>query len=212
MKCGEYFHIALLSGLLVSKPALATCPNPAEPGGQSVEGASGWQCSSGSGGDGVPTGCPNVGDQCDDDSYYVGELGGEKIYATSSDSEVSRSWNNGTENWSPTGFASTTNGPGNTDGLVNLSDSGAPYEAAEYCDDLTAHGHSDLYLPAKDELHLFYNSGSPVAGVQTGGSNWYWASTENNTWYSWCEHLGDGNQVDTLKTDILLVRCVRRIE
>ena len=31
--------------------------------------------------EGGPTGCPNVGDQCDDDTDYIGESGGNKIYA-----------------------------------------------------------------------------------------------------------------------------------
>jgi hypothetical protein len=150
--------------------------------------------------------CPNVGDQCDDDSYYIGENGTEKIYATTSTYQVSRKWANG---FSTTGVTSTTDGAGNTDDLVNLSDAGAPYEAAEYCDGLTAHGHSDWYLPAKDELDLFWNKGSPVAGVLTGGSNWYWSSTEFNNLNARMQRFSDGTQVGISKSDNLLVRCVR---
>lgn len=248
MKCDKYLHIVLFAGFLVSKPALATCPNPAEPGGQSVEGAivynydhkvvqfcdgdnwvammgqalpdcpeddtlvmgaSGWQCSSGSGG-GAPTGCLTIGDQCDDDSYYIGENGTRKVYATTSTYEVSRTWNNGSGNWTTTGVTSTTDGAGNTDDLVNLSDGGAPYEAADYCDGLAAHGHNDWYLPAKDELNLFWNGGSPVAGVLTGSSDWYWSSTENNYDDAWHQQFSDGTQYyGNGKHDTRLVRCVR---
>jgi hypothetical protein len=160
-------------------------------------------------GGGGPTGCPNVGDQCDDDSYYIGENGSEKIYATTATHEVSRTWNNGTSNWTVTGITSTMDGAGNTDDLVNLSDAGAPYEAADYCDGLTAHGYSDWYLPAKDELDLFWNEGSPVAGVLTGSGNWYWSSTEISYNIAWIQRFSDGNQTVTTKSNGRLVRCVR---
>jgi hypothetical protein len=160
----------------------------------------------GGGGGGVPTGCPNVGDQCDDDSYYIGENGAEKIYATTSTYQVSRKWANG---YSTTGVTSMTDGAGNTDDLVNLSDAGAPYEAADYCDGLSAHGHSDWYLPAKDELDLFWNEGSPVAGVVTGSTNWYWSSTEYYLYSAWIQRFSDGNQNYDDTNYTLLVRCVR---
>ena len=303
MKRWKYLHILLLAGVCFPKPSFAACPNPAEPGGQSVEGAivynydhkvvqfcngdqwiammgqalpdcplddtlvmgaNGWECSSGGGGsyasctlDGVtvphgesetfysaeeyancasisqvrncddgeldgsasyeyancvapsgPTGCPTIGNQCDDDTYYIGENGSEKIYATTAAHQVSRTWNNGTTNWTTTGVTSTTDGAGNTDDLVNLSDAGAPYEAADYCDGLTAHGYSDWYLPAKDELDLFWNDGSPVAGVNTSGS-WYWSSTEGALNYAWVQRFSDGLQNYGGKNLNRLVRCVR---
>lgn len=152
---------------------------------------------------------PSPGTTCRDGSFYIGENGTKKIYATTSAHQVSRTWNNGTMNWTTTGVASTTDGAGNTDDLVNLSDAGAPYEAAEYCDGLTAHGHSDWYLPAKDELDLFWNDGSPVAGVLTGSSNWYWSSTEDANAGAWVQRFSDGHRVNGLKYDSLLVRCVR---
>jgi hypothetical protein len=162
-------------------------------------------CAGGSGA-GAPPGCPNVGDQCDDDSYYIGENGTEKIYATTSTYQVSRKWANGS---STIGVTSTTDGAGNTDDLVNLSDAGAPYEAADYCDGLSAHGHSDWYLPAKDELNLFWNSGRPVAGVSTGVMDYYWSSTEFNNYYAWIQRFSDGGKYVNVKSNNQLVRCVR---
>jgi hypothetical protein len=153
--------------------------------------------------------CPNVGDQCDDDTYYIGENGTAKIYATTSAHQVSRTWNNGTTNWTATGAIDPTDGAGNTDDLVNLSDAGAPYEAADYCDGLTAHGYSDWYLPAKDELDLFWNDGSPVAGVLTGSGNWYWSSTESSYTSAWIQRFSDGSQYGSNKNVSRLVRCVR---
>lgn len=159
-----------------------------------------------------PSSCTDIGDLCADGSYYIGQVGGNDIFATASASEGSnRTWNNGTTNWTTTGFTSTTDGPGNTAGLVALSDAGAPYDAAEYCDGLTSvHGHSDWYLPAKDELNLFWNGGTPVAGVNTSGS-YYWSSTESsNNFLAWIQRFSDGAQANDGKNNGRLVRCVRR--
>ena len=158
-----------------------------------------------------PTGCPTIGDLCSDGTFYIGQVGGHDIYATAGASESNQTWNNGTSNWTVTGFTSTTDGPGNTAGLVALADAGAPYDAAEYCDGLSAHGHSDWYLPARDELDLFWNGGSPVAGVLTGGSNWYWSSTESIDSSAWVQRFSDGSQnIDGGKTLNRDVRCIRR--
>ncbi len=156
-----------------------------------------------------PVLCTNIGDVCADGSYYIGQVGGNDIYATAGASESNQTWNNGTTNWTITGFTSTTDGPGNTAGLVALADAGAPYDAAEYCDGLSAHGHGDWYLPARDELNLFYNGGAPVAGVSTSG-NWYWSSTEYNHDNAWVGRFSDGFQHFNGKNNTPLVRCVRR--
>lgn len=162
-------------------------------------------------GNGCPAGCPNIGDLCSDGSYYIGQISSMKIYATASGSESTHTWNSGTTSYTTTGFTSTTDGPGNTSGLVALSDAGTPYEAAAYCDGMTdAHGHSDWYLPAKDELNLFWNGGSPVAGVQTSG-NWYWSSTESINTHAWRQRFSDGVSTSGNKSNSnIWIRCVRR--
>ena len=156
-----------------------------------------------------PAGCPTMGDLCSDGSYYIGQLGGNDIYATAAASETSQSWNNGTTNWTVTGFTSTTDGLSNTAGLTALADAGAPYNAAAHCDGLAAHGHSDWYLPAQDELNLFWNGGAPVAGVLTDGS-WYWSSTESGTLHARIQRFSLGHQNGSLKDSVRPVRCVRR--
>lgn len=157
-----------------------------------------------------PTGCDSIGDQCSDGSFYIGQLGGNDIYATSATHETSTTWNNGTSNWTTTGFTSMTDGPGNTAGLVALADAGAPYEAAEYCDGLSAHGYDDgWYLPARDELNLLWNGGDPIAGVTESGS-WYWSSSEYYDGYARNQRFSDGGQSGNLKNGTSLVRCVRR--
>lgn len=159
-----------------------------------------------------PTGCDSIGDQCSDGSFYIGQLGGNDIYATSATHETSTTWNNGTSNWTTTGFTSMTDGPGNTAGLVALADAGAPYEAAEYCDGLSAHGYDDgWYLPARDELNLLWNGGDPIAGVTESGSDWYWSSSEYVLNYgAWFQRFSDGSQSFSTKNYAFLVRCVRR--
>lgn len=148
-----------------------------------------------------------------DGSIYIGQLSGTDIYATSIAYESSGSWNDGTTNYATTGFASPTDGTGNTAGLVAATgNSDYPYQAAAYCDALTAHSHSDWYLPAKDELDLFWNSGTPVASVDTSG-NWYWSSTEVDLDDAWLQRFNDGTQsnvVGVVKSSSEPVRCVRR--
>ncbi|MCC2099440.1 MAG: DUF1566 domain-containing protein, partial [Hyphomicrobiales bacterium] len=158
---------------------------------------------------GGPTGCPSVGDLCSDGSYYIGQVGGNDIYATAAASQSSQTWNNGTTNWTTTGFTSTTDGPGNTAGLVALSGAASPYDAAVYCDGLSAHSQTDWYLPARDELNLYWNGGSPVAGVLTNGT-WYWSSTENNNSEAWAQRFNDGTQDSQIsKSSARSIRCVR---
>ena len=212
--------IVLIAGAAL--PAHASCIDPALPEGvmiynsdykvmQYCDGA-GW-IEIGEAAPAVPpagpAGCPTMGDLCSDGSYYIGQLGGNDIYATAAASETSQSWNNGTTNWTVTGFTSTTDGLSNTAGLTALADAGAPYNAAAHCDGLAAHGHSDWYLPAQDELNLFWNGGAPVAGVLTDGS-WYWSSTESGTLHARIQRFSLGHQNGSLKDSMRPVRCVRR--
>lgn len=327
MKCDKYFHISFLVGFLLSNPALATCPNPAESGGQSVEGAivynydhkvvqfcdgdkwvammgqalpdcpeddtlvmggSGWQCSSTGSyasctldsvtvphgesetfysaeehancasisqertcDDGEldgsasyqyascsapsgPTGCDDIGDTCSDGTIYAGLSpdGGVPMYTTPADASSGAYW--GTYNFS-TGSTSNVTGRDNTadiyahvqngDGSYNPDDSYTP-NAAVLCEELTAHGHSDWYLPARDELDVLYDNlvdqdgdntpGGPLGstfGFNTSGSypaGNYWSSSELSSYSARYQSFSDGYQGHTSKNGGLSVRCVRR--
>jgi hypothetical protein len=128
-------------------------------------------------------------------------------------------WNNGTTNWTVTGYTSATTGKANTAGLEALADAGAPYKAADYCYNLPAFSHSDWYLPAQNELNVMYGNetalqhfdttdgSTPVGGAYPG---LYWTSTENVNDYAWYQRFSDGNQFSTSKYILLSVRCVRR--
>lgn len=220
MKWLPLFIITLL--LLAPRQADADCTSPAKTAGEIIFNTDNSVLQYCNGADWVaigkpvapepcdPVSSPSPGQVCDDGSYYIGQVGGNDIYATASASQSTQTWDNGTSSWTDTPADSTTDGPGNTAGLVALSDAGAPYAAAEYCDGLTnVHGHSDWYLPAKSELNLFYNGGSPVAGVNTSGS-WYWSSTESGSVSAWFHRFSDGGQGADARGNSYLVRCVRR--
>ncbi|WP_189424782.1 LamG domain-containing protein [Devosia pacifica] len=161
-----------------------------------------------------PTCCPNVGDQCSDGTYYAGAIGGTDVYVSAAAHETTTTWNNGTANYTSTGFTSTTDGPGNTAGLVALADAGAPYEAAMYCDGLSAHGYDDWYLPAIAELDLIWNAGNPTGNVAEQSGYNYWSSSESNAQNAMMFGFSNGVADDDLKDDPMewgrLIRCVRR--
>ena len=155
----------------------------------------------------APMDCPNVGDLCPDGAYYVGlsRDGGVPMFAASSDE--SGSYERGSYGTSR-GATSTVTGQANTTTLAGFGEAAHP--AAYQCANSTAHGHSDWYLPAKDELVLFYNGGSPVAGVDTSGTR-YWSSTEISSFYAWLQRFSDGVKISHVtKLNSYLVRCVRR--
>lgn len=198
---GEYLQLRLTSS--ASDGTLSRAEVRAGPRSESWDVKTSDPCS----------GSPAVGTECEDGSYYIGQVGGNDIYATSAAHESSESWNNGTFDppWTTTGLSSVTDGPGNTAGLVALGDAGSPYDAAVYCDGLiNVHGHSDWYLPAKDELNLLWNGGSPIAGVLTDGTL-YWSATENSHSNGWWQRFSDGTQLNNKdKSNTYAVRCARR--
>lgn len=177
------------------------------------------------------TNCPSIGDTCDDGSIYAGLSpdGNVAMYTTPADAASTYTWNDGSSNWVDTAMANCTDGtPGtasscqtgeaNTALLVGLSGSGtpAPYDAAEYCDGLSAHGYDDWYLPAQDELNMLYtnkNTGDLNGTFDENGSfpaGYYWSSSENRSSSARAQRFSDGPQVSTSKTTGLAVRCVRK--
>jgi len=170
-----------------------------------------------------PTSCPDIGDTCDDGSIYAGISpdGLVKLYTTPADAGQF-SWNDGTTNWLDiamvncvTAEATCDTGEANTALLVGLgsSPSPAPYVAARHCDNLTAHGHSDWYLPARYELAVLSTNRTAIGGFNLTGSfpaGWYWSSSERNNANSWYQRFSDGTQFYFDKLFGLSVRCVRR--
>lgn len=157
--------------------------------------------------------CMNPGDTCADGTVYAGSLSGTRLFVTPADNSSSVTWNNGTDAWTVTGATSAPNGTRNTQTLDGLADPGSPHEAARLCANLTAHGHTDWYLPARDELNMLVNNSAAIGGFDRSGSwpsGYYWTSSESNNLYAWYLRFSDGFQFDLIKNSGLSVRCVRR--
>ncbi|MGZ9108439.1 MAG: Lcl C-terminal domain-containing protein [Micavibrio sp.] len=154
--------------------------------------------------------CPGaaIGDTCPDGSVYAGTLNSVKLFIPPADNSSSTAWNNGSTNYTTTGVTSQTDGKGNTQTLVALSDAGAPYAAATLCDGLTAHGHSDWYLPSRDELNVLYTNAAALGGF---ANVYYWGSTESGSANSaFIENLSTGYIAAGTKNTAFYIRCMRK--
>jgi hypothetical protein len=187
-------------------------------------GASVWSVTN-SGGD--CTASPVVGTVCADGTIYAGNSpdGGGKMFTTRCDLgqtwdgsnctgvRLALSWNNGTSNWTTTGFTSGITGQANSAGLNALADAGAPYAAAQNCEVLNINGKTDWYLPALTELNVLYSNAGVIRNFNTTGSGYLSSSEGNNSIVNWIRFsdglLNDGGYSGT-KAWGLLVRCVRR--
>ena len=160
-------------------------------------------------------GSPAVGTVCADGTVYAGLTpdGNLPFYTTTTDQGANAYW--GTFSFI-TGAQSTTDGDGNTadiaahvlrgDGDYNPNDGKTP-NAAQLCAELSAHGHSDWYLPAIDELfQLYYYR----ASLPNFASKFYWSSTEVDSGNSKGVLFSSGIQSQTKSTySDTRVRCVR---
>ncbi len=115
------------------------------------------------------------------------------MYTTAAD-EGGFAWNNGNSSgYTTTSQTSTTTGETNTTNLLTInSDSGTagtqPHLAAQQCANSTANGHSDWYLPAKDELDVLYTQQYRDRGFNVSGSfptGYYWSSSEFSFSVAW---------------------------
>lgn len=175
-------------------------------------------------------GSPDAGEEgclMPDGTVYAGLSpdGNVAMFTTPADAG-SFAWNDGSANYidtamvnctgySPGSQASCETGEANTTFLVGLNGSGspAPYQAAEHCDALSAHGHTDWYLPAQDELNLLYLNRWAIGGFNTSAvfnQGWYWSSTELANYAGRYQKFSDGVQDDHGKETAWLVRCVRK--
>jgi hypothetical protein len=161
----------------------------------------------------VPTGCPTIGDVCSDGSVYAGLSpdGNVPMYTTPADAgQFAWSWivslpmencSNGAQDVCSTGKA-------NTELLAGLT---GPFPAVDYCDGLNAHGHSDWYLPARNELAILRTNRTQIGGFDLTG-NWtigyYYSSSVELSNGPWIQRFSVGTQNFTQASN-LSVRCVR---
>ena len=156
-------------------------------------------------------GTPEIGTECADGTVYVSST----LRTTSSDA--------GTYAWGPkgvtTGAIDVAEGRNNITTLKALSADLSEYPAAQACNNSTANGHNDWYLPSSGELNvLFQNSncksgngncddtGSVIGGFTTSA---YWSSTEFNSNSAQFQIFSDNNQSSFDKDATFSVRCVR---
>jgi hypothetical protein len=56
-------------------------------------------------------------------------------------------------------------------------------------------GHSDRYLPSRDELNKLYLNGGWIGGVASSENHsWYWSSSEGASNTAWCQVFCNGKQ------------------
>ena len=80
--------------------------------------------------------------------------------------------------------------------------------AADICANLTFGGHSDWFLPSKDEFFLMYKN-LKVFGVGGFADNGYWSSSEGSAGNAWVQFFNYGGQYNGYKYDARRVRAVR---
>jgi len=157
--------------------------------------------------------CPNIGDVRADGSIYAGLSpdGNVAMYATPADAPGGYQWAPETvtpmescTDGTPGTASSCRTGRANTSLLAGLA---GPFEAADYCDGLSAHGHDDWYLPAQDELDVLYDNRGAIGGFSTG---WYWSSSDMEMEEARVQRFSTGEQNSDHKDEYHRVRCVRR--
>ena len=78
--------------------------------------------------------------------------------------------------------------------------------AALQCLNLIENGYSDWYLPSKDDLNQMYLHKDVIPNLKPFA---YWSSTEVNKTTAWFQNLGNGAQVQQVKTSGYAARAVR---
>lgn len=168
----------IFAGKVTSPPYAATTCDSNKAGmiqwtGTSFQGCDGsaWQSLVSSG----PPPWPMAGVDNGGQVIYVAACDGGQTYSAASGCTGTR----GTYAWGiygvTTGYTSATTGKTNSAGLAAL---GSSYEAATYCENLTAHGYSDWYLPAENELIILSNMRYLVGNYQSAQE--YWSSKEHS--------------------------------
>ena len=177
-------------------------------------------------GDALAVDCPNIGDVCSDGTIYVGTTpdGNVRLYTEATTTNNNTPWSFGVGNPPvmavQTGMSNTVTGAANTaalslGGMWQDADSGTPgvqpHDAANYCTDLTANGHTDWYLPALDELRVLATNQVAIGGFV---ADEYWASDEDPSCPADCAlaiAFPSAQEVSFRnKYDYRALRCVRK--
>lgn len=159
-----------------------------------------------------PCSTGSIGTVCTGDgAYYIGDIGGIRIYARATDSSTGGQWR--VADSATAGTDSETDGPANTTAMIAAA---ASHPVAELC---RSHG-PEWYVPAKDELNLIWQHSTysgglldlAVLGISIDPNDYYWSSTQHSfVDRAWIQRFSNGNQVGGYKANSTRrARCVRR--
>ncbi len=146
--------------------------------------------------------------------YVAGETHG--LIAAVADQSFSIRWYNGS--YVTTGATGTVIGTGATNTTTIISVQGGPTEtsyAAGLARAYTGGGHTDWFLPSKDELNKMYTNRATInttAAANYGSdfsTNSYWSSTEYINGTAWTQYFVNGYQGYGNKNFTYRVRAVR---
>jgi hypothetical protein len=165
---------------------------------------------------------PAVGTVCADGSVYAGlsadgnlpmyaqrcDLGMTWNGATCTGVRSIIAWNNGAGSYVLESQTNTSTGRANTAALAALGDADSPHTAAIDCVGLNEDGHTDWYLPSRNELATIYAGVGAIGNFNLG--TYYWSSSEFNISNASGQRFSDGLQNTISKTTANYVRCVRR--
>jgi hypothetical protein len=144
--------------------------------------------------------------QSGDPGYVAGETHG--LIVTGGDLiGLGIRWDNGSTQTVGTTSTALGTGSANTDAIIAVQGPVATSYAAGLARAYTGGGHSDWYLPSKDELHKAYLNKAAIGG--SWDSRYYWTSSELSAVSAYVEDFTNGHQTAPVKTGPQGVRAFR---
>lgn len=167
---------------------------------------------------------PPAGAVCSDGTVYAGLSpdGAVKMFTTRCDfgqtwngtsctgTRLPQTWNNGSSNYTTTGYTNDNTGKANSAALSALSTAAAVHYAARVCEDLSQDGYTDWYLPSRNELQVLYNNNAVIGNFT---ANTFWSSTASGSYGNGAfqRNFSNGVERDDYSQAVPnYIRCVRR--
>ena len=142
--------------------------------------------------------------------FYIDETGEHGLVAASEDLEGTYKWGCYQQNISGADGAAIGAGSQNT--LDIIAGCNETNTAAFASSNATIEGHTDWYLPSKDELFKMYSSigqGSETENKGGFSGSWYWSSSESYDLSAWGVGFDNGDTENAYKHSALRVRVIR---
>ena len=135
--------------------------------------------------------------------FYLDGTGEHGLMAATSDQSPGTEWGCVGTFISGTG-TDIGKGEANTQAIINGC--GTSGIAPRICYFLAMDGHSDWFLPSKDELNLMFLQKNVIGGFSNIA---YWSSSEYDANLAWNQYINDGSVYASNKTNMYCVRAVR---